>query len=64
MDDLLHRVVSGTISEDDYTETVKKLAKFVKQENPKTFILRIDFDSLLKPFKESEISLPKKMRNI
>lgn len=64
MDSLLHSVVAGTISQTDYTDSIKKLAKFVKQENEKTFVLSIDFDRILKPFQESEMSLPKKLRSI
>jgi hypothetical protein len=64
MEDLLHRVVAGTISQEDYLGNIKKLAKFVKPKGDKEFVLSIDFDSILKPFLVNELSLPKKMRII
>ena len=63
IDSLLHNLIAGIISQDTYLDNMRKLAKYVRPRDNE-FVLTMDFDLLMKPFKLIEQQLPKQMKDI
>lgn len=63
IDQLLHGVVAGTISEELYKENMEKLAKYVRPKD-KEFVLSMDFKSIIDPLASIENALASKLKNI
>ncbi len=53
----MDNVIAGNVSTVSFADSIQKLAKYV-QPRDKQFVLSIDFDRILKPYREFERALP------